>query len=181
MERIELKSNIPESILRPVLKALMEGRICEIQYLQNNKVLNLSVVLLKFVSKDSIYYLNIYDTSDNKYKLIAIDKIKEINLTTNKLSQEELQKHFNFINSAWGIMTSGNITEVTFEINNDILVYFDKNPVHQSQRIEKSKNKNIVHLRIHNSKEFIRWALRFGKHLRIIEPKEVMEELIKFY
>jgi len=82
MERIELKSNIPESILRPLLKAIMEGRICEIQYQQIDKILNTSVVLLKLVSKDSIFYLNIYDTSDDKCKLIAVDKIKEINLTT---------------------------------------------------------------------------------------------------
>lgn len=163
--RIRIENEIPTSLLQPILKCFMENRICSIEYKLNLTILAFDVFPLRLVSEHGIHYLQVQDISSVSIKLLAIDKIKKITVGHRYLYIHEIKKLLDFIDSAWGIMVTGKIQSISFEVDEDIKPYFERNKLHWSQEVHKREAHLLISVMIHNQEEFMRWIYRFGSHV----------------
>jgi predicted DNA-binding transcriptional regulator YafY len=166
--RIRVENDVPESLLRPILQSFVERRICSIQYKVKRGPLSLSVLPLRLVSEHGIYYLQAQDLASKTIKLLAIDKMNSITVGQKETDTQETQRLLEFIDSAWGIMVTGEIQKVVFKIDEDICPYFERHKIHWTQQNEKVESALQVSIAIHNLKEFMRWIYRFGDHVEKI-------------
>jgi len=167
--RIRVENDVPESLLRPILQSFIDRRICSVKYKVKSRTLNLSVLPLRLVSEHGIYYLQVQDLASKAIKLLAIDKMNIITLGQKETDPRETQQLLEFIDSAWGIMVTGEIKEITFLLDEDISPYFKRHPLHWTQKCVELGNSMEVRLKIHNLKEFKRWLYRFGNHVYRVE------------
>jgi predicted DNA-binding transcriptional regulator YafY len=179
-QRIQAFHHIPEPLLSPLLLGLFDEKPVKITYNSGNRTGKVNILPMMIVTATGIPYLIAYDIDKDGMKTYGITKIAtavraDCYVPVKKI--DEARKH---LESAWGIMTGGETTEVIFEAGEDILPYFTASPLHSSQRIERRGGAGRVSLPVHNISEFIRWSLRFGKSIRIIGPEKVREEALRF-
>ncbi len=179
--RLELKTSIPADKLRPIFNALMKSRCLITQYHKNKEINSIEFVPLRLVMEHNIPYLNILDLDDVIIKLIAIDKMEEIRISEKIVDPKEIEKHRLFLQSAWGIMITENIHNVRFQVISDILPYFKNTSIHSSQKFITVDNPfSVISVDVHNLREFVRFTLRFGRAIKIIDPEEAIEEVHEF-
>lgn len=179
-DRLEVRRAIHPEILRPLFDSLVKGYILNTTYAARNGNVNLTVSALRLAYQSNIPYLIVLGHHDKKIKTLGINKINKVIISAQKLATDELDRAMNLVNQAWGIMVSNHPITVTFQPDSDILQYFIDSPMHSSQVVDLDHNTPRITLNIHNSTEFIRYILRFGKHLRIIAPAHVIEDLHHF-
>jgi len=163
--RFRVENDVPEPLLHPILKSFTDRRICSIEYKVSSKTLSLSVLPLRLVSEQGIYYLQVQDLTSKAIKLLAIDKMNSITVGQKETDPRETQKLLKFIDSAWGIMVTGEIQKVVFKVDEDIYPYFERHKIHWTQQNEKVESALKVSIAIHNLEEFKRWIYRFGYHI----------------
>ncbi|MDP2791220.1 MAG: WYL domain-containing transcriptional regulator [Rectinemataceae bacterium] len=163
--RIRVENDVPESLLHSILKSFIDRRICSIEYKVKSRTLSLSVLPLRLVSEHGIYYLQVQDLVSKTIKLLAIDKMNIITVGQKETDPRETQRLLEFIDSAWGIMVTGEIQKVTFKVDEDICPYFENHKIHWTQQNEKADSTLQVSIAIHNIEEFKRWIYRFGNHI----------------
>lgn len=171
--RIRTENEVPEFLLQPILKCFIDRRACSIDYRLKDKALSLSVLPLRLVSEHGIYYLQVQDLVSKAIKLLAIDKMGNITVGQKEPDPRETQRLLEFIDSAWGIMVTGEIKEITCLLDNDISPYFKQHPLHWTQESVELGNSMEVRLKIHNLKEFKRWLYRFDNHVYKVEVVNV--------
>jgi predicted DNA-binding transcriptional regulator YafY len=182
-EQIEMKNLIDREFLKLILQSIFKIKGLNIKYqTANHGIMDFRIQPLKFVFQQNIPYIISYDFNDknNCLKTIAVDKITEMNLSEKTLSEKELNKNLDYINSAWGITFTDKITDVVFEVSNRIIPYFKKSLAFDKQKIEYKKDTAFITLPVHKIEHFVRWALRFGENLTIISPPEAVREMKKF-
>lgn len=163
--RIRIENEIPRSLLKPILNSFIENRVCSIEYKLKSTILILNVLPLRLVSEHGIHYLQAQDISSKSIKLLAIDKMVIVTIGEKEPDSHETKKLLEFIDSAWGIMVTGKTQSVSFEVDEDIKPYFEKNLMHWSQQVHQVDGRLRISLMIHNQEEFMRWIYRFGKHV----------------
>ena len=157
--------NISEYSLKPILNSFIENRVCSIEYKLKSTILILNVLPLRLVSEHGIHYLQAQDISSKSIKLLAIDKMINITIGEKESDSHETKKLLEFIDSAWGIMVTGKTQSISFEVDEDIKPYFERNLIHWSQQVHQVDGRLRISLMIHNQEEFMRWIYRFGKHV----------------
>jgi len=110
-------------------------------------------------------FLQVQDLTSKAIKLLAIDKMNSITVGQKETDPRETQKLLKFIDSAWGIMVTGEIQKVVFKVDEDIYPYFERHKIHWTQQNEKVESALKVSIAIHNLEEFKRWIYRFGYHI----------------
>ncbi len=163
--RIRTENEVPKFLLQPILKCFMDRRACSIVYRLKDKALSLSVLPLRLVSEHGIYYLQVQDLTSKTVKLLAIDKMNSITVGQKESDFRETQRLLDFIDSAWGIMVTGEIKKTAFKVDEDIAPYFERHKIHWTQQSEKADSTLQVSITIHNLEEFKRWIYRFGNHI----------------
>lgn len=163
--RIRIENEIPQSHLKPILNSFIEKRVCSIEYKLKSTILKLNVLPLRLVSEHGIHYLQAQDISLKSIKLLAIDKMVTVTIGEKESYPHETKKLLEFIDSAWGIMVTGKTQSLSFEVDEDIKPYFEKNLMHWSQQSHQVDGRLCISLMIHNQEEFMRWIYRFGKHV----------------
>jgi predicted DNA-binding transcriptional regulator YafY len=186
--KIESGLSIPSDVLKPLLQALLDCRVVKLKYKKRAAMLDLEVVPLRLVSNLGIPYLLVFDLADDKTKTFAVNKILSVSRSHIPAPEKEVDAAIAYVNGAWGIMIGRRTAEIVFEVDDDVVAYFEAQSLHPSQRIEKTQRKNLVYIPVHDIMEFVRWSLRFGTHIRIISPDEAIEQakkyctdMIKFY
>ena len=164
--RIRVEHDVPEFLLRPILKSFTDGRICSVEYKASSRTLGLSVLPLRLVSEHGIYYLQAQELASKTIKLLAIDKMSSITVGQKEPDARETQRLLEFIDSAWGIMITGEPKLEVIEVDEDISPYFERNPIHWSQKLDKSADTIKMSVMVHNPEEFARWTYRFGSHIK---------------
>jgi len=164
--RIRVENEVPEPLLYPILKSFTDRRVCSIEYKVSNKTLRFSVLPLRLVSEHGIYYLQVQDLASKTIKLLAIDKMSNITVGQKETDPRETQSLLEFIDSAWGIMITGEPKLEVITVDEDISPYFERNPIHWSQKLDKLADATKMSVMVHNREEFARWIYRFGSHIK---------------
>lgn len=182
-EMIEIKGSIHDEFIRNIFHAMRDGEFLLVDYQSKTATKRHRGVPIKLYLDYSILYVAFYDTQYGYIILLAGSKIKSVYRTHKFLKDSDLETYRNYVNKAWGKMIrhkDEQITEVRFRVDHSIIAHFRNNPLHHTQSITEAEDGYVISLLIHNPIEFIRWSLRFGDSIRIIDPPEIIAELKRY-
>jgi predicted DNA-binding transcriptional regulator YafY len=207
-EIIETRATLAEKILRPLFEAMRTGCYLELSYRAKEEAKLHRCVPVKFFLRTGIPYVVCYDEAYGHLIVLAADKIERASRSRKILPPAELKELRTYVNSAWGLMIrhkEGLVSEIEFQATPAVAAYFEKAPLHKSQRSVAAQGggtpsvdstdgnphsvgtsggnadgRATFRLTVHNEGEFIRYLLRFGKAVRIVSPRSAVSELSAF-
>lgn len=182
-EMVETRETSSAKILRPIFEAMRTGCFLELSYRAKSEAKAHRCVPVKFFLRSGIPYIVSFDEDYCHLIVLAADKIERAAKSRKFLPVSELKELRTYVNGAWGLMIRHKerlVTEVEFEANASVATYFEKAPLHASQKLIAKPGCATFRLRVHNEGEFVRYLLRFGQAVRIISPSSAISELTGF-
>lgn len=182
-EMVDTRAALEERLVRSLFEAMRTGTYLEMSYRSASEAKTHFCVPVKFFIRSGIPYVVSFDEARGHLIVLAADKIERAAKSRKSLPRETLQGLRAYVNSAWGMMIQhreGRRIEIEFEANASVAPYFEKVPLHPSQRKEERRGRQVFSLLVHNEKEFGRYLLRFGRAVRILSPESAIGELTGF-
>lgn len=205
-ELVETRATLPAGILRPLFEAMRSGAYLDLIYRAKEEPKPHRCVPVKFFLRTGIPYVVCYDEAYGHLIVLAADKIERVARSKRIMAPAELKELRAYVNGAWGLMIrhkDRQKSEVEFQATKAVAAYFEKAPLHASQRRvdpcidapESDEADDIsgsggaraggvqnatFRLVVHNEGEFVRYLLRFGRAVRIISPLSAIDELRGF-
>lgn len=136
------------------------------------------------------WYLISYDLVKDKITTYALERIKKLELSTEKVVKPHYFQPKEFFNYAIGISTKDTAPEiVVFEADDVASKYLIAQPLHHSQKIvAQTENTVTFQLEVYISEELIRSLLSFGGEINVKAPqilvndmKTRVAQMMKFY
>ena len=182
-ELVETRGSIPESLARSLFASMRSGNYLDLSYQAKTTVKAHRCVPIKFFMSSGIPYVVSYDEGYGHCICLAADKISEATKSKSFMDASLLLELREYVNGAWGMMVrhkERSRTEVSFDANQAVAVYFAQAPLHSSQKSSESKDKTQFTLTVHNESEFARYLLRFGRAVRLRSPQSAIDEMKGF-
>ncbi len=131
---------------------------------------------------DENYYLVAYDSEKDMIKHYRVDKMRDIEISSEKREGRELfnkldiasytKKTFN--------MVGGKETSIKLRFNNNLAgVMIDRFGKDISIRPDKEEGWSITTVNVAVSDQFLGWVFSFGSWMKILSPKKVAEEFAR--
>ncbi len=167
---------------RSLLEALLNNRILKVEYLRFNRETGTYTILpLRIVVNNEAHYLQCY-CFDEGYETILnllISKITSIKSESVCRDRTLIKDQLEYIESRWGTFINREYcADVLFETDELMLERLQRNPLHKSQEYHIENGKHLFSLKVHNAQEFARWTMKFGWHIKVIEPEMVIDILL---
>ena len=182
-ELVETRASLEPKLLRQIFEAMRSGVFLELSYTAKDEPRPHRVVPIKFALRSAIPYLVAFDEGYGHLIVLAADKIGRAAKSRKFLTPDELGSLRAYVNSAWGIMVRHKerlVTELSFEASRSAAAFFEKAPLHPSQRCERDGERIAFTLKVHNEGEFFRHILRFGRGARVVAPESAVAEARAF-
>ena len=204
-EIVETRATLPAGILRPLFEAMRSGAYVDLSYRATEEAKPHRCVPVKFFLRTGIPYVVCYDEAYGHLIVLAADKIERAARSKKSMAPAELKELRAYVNGAWGLMIrhkERQKSEVEFQATKAVAAYFEKAPLHASQRrvdaagpagarhggdgVDEREGKEdgggraTFRLTVHNEGEFVRYLLRFGRAVRIVSPASAIAELRSF-
>lgn len=127
------------------------------------------------------WYLISHDIVKGKITTYALDRMKNVNLSEEKISKPADFNSKNYFKYSIGISSSDTDPEIVrFKAINIAAKYIETQPFHGSQKVlKRGTNKTVFELEIFISEEFIRSIMSFGGELEITSPKSLRENILR--
>lgn len=126
------------------------------------------------------WYLIAHDTDDNHTKVYALDRLTNLEITQRKFRIPSDFSIDNLFKNSFGIINTNGINPeiVIISMTPAQFKYFNTLPLHHSQEvILKSDNEIRIKLLLVITPDFIMELLSYGTKIKIIEPKELIDEI----
>ena len=124
------------------------------------------------------WYLISWDVVKSRVTTYALDRVSELELSTEKLHKP---KEFNptaFFKYSIGISTSEHAPLlIRFKANEVATKYLETQPIHHSQLKIEEGEWSTFELNVYYSEELIRQFLSFGPELQVLEPESLKVEV----
>lgn len=125
------------------------------------------------------WYLISYDSDKSDFITYALDRVKNLEITSEIGEKPTGFNPDNFFEHAIGI-TSGNTAPEKIVLNVDFVAakYMVSQPIHSSQKVISESNKWVkIEFLVNVSEELIRELMSYGGDVKVIEPKSLEKEL----
>lgn len=128
--------------------------------------------------EDQNYYLLGYDSNDKKFKHYRVDKIIEIDSTTEPLDGQEEFKEINLpkYSKKFFSMFGGNVEKIKLQVDSDLIGVitdrFGKNII--IKKINDNYFEVIVEIAV--SPQFYGWVTSFSGKIKIISPENIVSD-----
>ena len=182
-ERIVFE-NIPsgQMYLTPIIEAMRDNSTINITYqkFEHNKAYTFEIYPYCVKIFKQRWYVVAYNPYKNNIQIYSLDRIKAVEITSNKF---ELPKDFNskeFFNDSFGIIVDNNIkTEtVLIKVYGDNVKYIETLPLHHSQqKEEEAQDYTIFSYRIKPTYDFIKEILSHGRYIEVLAPESLRNEI----
>lgn len=126
------------------------------------------------------WYLISFDESKKDYITYALDRIEDLNVSTERANQPIDFNPDNYFKYAMGI-TSGNKSPeiVHLEVSIVAAKYLDSLPIHSSQKVIEMNDDNFIFsLEVNISEELIREILSYGGEIKVLQPESLKTEIV---
>lgn len=182
-ERIVFE-NIPsgQMYLTTIIEAIRDDFTINITYqkFEHNKAYTFEIYPYCVKIFKQRWYVVAYNPYKNNTLIYSLDRIKAVEITSNKF---ELPKGFDskeFFNDSFGIIVDNNIkTEtVLIKVYGDNVKYIETLPLHHSQqKKEETQDYTIFSYRIKPTYDFIKEILSQGRYMEVIAPNSLRNEI----
>lgn len=136
-DMVETRTTLGASIIRPVFEAMRTGAYLELSYRSRTEAKLHRCVPVKFFLRTGIPYIVCFDEGYGHLIVLAADKIERAAKSKKTMPPAELKELRAYVNGAWGLMIrhkERQTCEVEFQAAPAVAAYFDKAPLHASQR-----------------------------------------------
>lgn len=126
------------------------------------------------------WYLISFDESKKDYITYALDRIEDLNVSTERANQPIDFNPDNYFKYAMGI-TSGNKSPEIVHLKVSIVAakYLDSLPIHSSQKVIEMNDDNFIFsLEVNISEELIREILSYGGEIKVLQPESLKTEIV---
>jgi len=124
------------------------------------------------------WYLVGYDHIHKDLRTYAVDQIKEIKVQSLKFKVQEGFSPEKFFAHSWGIIEGEELTKVVVKLDKSIARWFKSRMLHPSQKTNMNKDGSItLTFEVSGTDEIKRWILSQGANAKVIEPKELKDEI----
>ncbi|MCH2224970.1 MAG: WYL domain-containing protein [Crocinitomicaceae bacterium] len=183
-EFIQFEKSISDSgneYLSPLLESIKQSLWITFNYASfvSGKVKARKVIPLLLKEYRNRWYLISFDGDKQDYITYALDRIDDLEITSEQAEKPKGFEPDNYFKYAVGI-TSGNETpqKVVFEANTIAAKYIHSQPFHASQKvITTTANSVTFELVVNVSEELIRDFMSYGGDIKILNPIELKTEV----
>jgi predicted DNA-binding transcriptional regulator YafY len=176
-------TGIPQEVLDCVHHACVESHQILIDYKSNTdanrgKISKRKVGPLGIYLADSNIYLIAKDLSDGVVKKFALSRVVSAQWTDEPFSTDagfSMEKQFK---DDFGVLSAGEIADVTIRIAEPIASYVAERRWHESQRVIRKDDFSIeFSIRVRVNSELSRWILSLGPAAEVLSPQSLRDDL----
>jgi len=125
-------------------------------------------------------YLIAHSDRSSKLLVFKVERIENIQETSETYSVPADFNANEYLSSAWGISVEGEAKTVKLKFKPDVARIVEESIWHPTQVLEKLKNGSVVMtLQVMDTIEFFRWILGWGEDVEVLEPKEIRDAVIE--
>lgn len=125
------------------------------------------------------WYLISYDPDKSNYSTYALDRINNLQITTDRTERPSDFEPDNFFKHSFGITSGQQLPDViVFEADKVGAKYLVSQPLHHSQEIQKqTESKTVFTLKASITEELIREFLSYAGQVKVLQPQGLIETL----
>lgn len=169
--------------LPSILEAIKQKKLVTFDYASfiSGELKPRKVIPLLLKQYSNRWYLISFDESKSDYITYALDRMEELEVTS-ELTKTPLDFNpDNYFKHAIGI-SSNNTKPDVVKLKTTLVAakYLDSLPLHHSQKVtEMNEDSFVFSLTVNVSEELIRAILSYGGEIKVLEPKVLKDEVIK--
>ena len=182
---------ISPDIFNPVLEAITSNSIINVRYCvpRYNDSTFMTIEPYKIVAHRGNWYLIGNHIQDDKFKVWAINRIEEIDITKEKYILPESFNLEDHIDADLGIFMSNKRQKVSLRFSKTVAGIIKERKWHEGQVLEEFEDGSLLLTYETNQlEETFYWALSWGENVIIEEPeklvekaKNTIEKMVKLY
>src|SRR3989338_2374524 len=124
------------------------------------------------------WYLVGYCHLRKEVRTFAVNQIRSIKTLKEPFTVRADFSPEKFFEHSWGISEGGPLTKVVVKIDKEIARWFEDRKLHSSQQTKKNKDGSLtLTFRVAGTNEIKRWILSQGRYAKVVEPKELEQEI----
>jgi predicted DNA-binding transcriptional regulator YafY len=166
-----------------IFNSIQYKKVIKVEYHGYRQERPMSILYHPYYLKqyNSRWFLFGYNEEQKKISNLALDRIINLKPTRKSYIENENLDFEEYFEDVVGVTVSNKkeTEKVLLEIDIDLWPYIESKPIHGSQKVVSRKsNVILIELRVQPNYELVSTLFSFGEKLRIIEPKNVKEEII---
>lgn len=169
--------------LAPLLEAIKNSVLVKFDYASFvtgiSKLRTVTPLLIK--EYRNRWYLISHDLDKSDYVTYALDRMHNVQVTTERTERPADFNPDNFFKHSVGITSGQKLPDVIlFEADEVAAKYIISQPLHHSQEIEKeSKGITVFSLKASITEELVREFMSYAGQVKVLQPKPLIEEIQK--
>ena len=170
--------------LSALYQSIIERRAIKLKYQKFGSDAESDRFLHPYLLKEYGYrwYLIAFQPSSDKVLTFALDRIKEVEVTTEYFAVRSDFDADRFFQYSFGItQKEEQPIDITLRFPLNQLGYLLTSPLHPAQKIEKHRDHFDLSLRLVPSFELFEKLLSFGDRVKVIAPSSIQKELLMTY
>ena len=168
--------------LAPILSAIRQSRIVVFEYRSFKSDETKSREVEPYLLKEykNRWYLVAVEKGTKIFKVFGLERMKEVGVNPETFKKLKSFNPTKFFKYSVGITTKPQEEPVLvkFECNSVLVQYLETQPIHSSQKVEKSSQGGVVSLEVIVTFELEQLLLGFGNEVKVLEPKSLIDSLI---
>ncbi|MBL7994459.1 transcriptional regulator [bacterium] len=160
------------------IKAIREKTIMEIEYrsAKNGRLQWRSVTPVTFYNAGKTHYL--IAIHHETPKMFTLERINAFRFTGQPSTIKNVPSLGELFKYSWGSYTGGAITKVRLLFHDNMEQYMSEKFWVENQEVKHTVDGFEVTMQVKLSNEFIAWIMGWGKAVQILEPKELVENVL---
>ncbi|ODS30440.1 MAG: hypothetical protein SCARUB_04448 [Candidatus Scalindua rubra] len=165
--------------INKLISAILHGNICEVTY-QNpyaseEKTYPIEPVRLVYYSGG--LYVIVYFRKYEKFRLLAIQRIKKLIITDENYPQDHIFDPELFWKNKFGLFSADQV-EVTLEFSKEIRHHIEGRTWHDSQEMKVKKDGTLVlSMKVGLSPELVSWIMGWHEYVTVKSPDELIDTI----
>ncbi|KAB2880414.1 transcriptional regulator [bacterium] len=160
------------------IKAIREKTIMEIEYraAKNGRLQWRSVTPVTFYNAGKTHYL--IAMHHETPKMFTLERINAFRFTGQRSAIKNVPSLGELFKYSWGSFTGGAITKVRLLFQDEMEQYMSEKFWVENQEVKQTDDGFEVTMQVKLSNEFVAWIMGWGSAVRILEPKELVENVL---
>jgi len=169
--------------LAPILNAIRKKRILTFSYQSFKSDSGSERIVEPYLLKEhkNRWYLVAKEQNSEVYKVFGLERMHEVELTQGTFRRDLGFKADVFFKYSIGITANPSLVpqNVMFECNHVLVQYLDSQPIHESQKIEKTDFGGIVSLYVILTFELEQMLMGFGHEVKVLQPAGLISKMME--
>jgi len=163
--------------INKLISAILHGNVCEVTY-QNpyaSEEKTYPIDPVRLVYYNGGLYVIVYFRKYKKFRLLAIQRIKELDIKDKKYPKDHNFDSELFWKNKFGLFSADQV-KVKLKFSKEISHHIDGRTWHHSQEIKRKKNGDLIlSMKVGISPELISWIMGWHEHVVVQSPDDLID------